>query len=256
MNDATGQPDEPKQMTLVEHLDELRRRIIYALLGLAVGVVVALTMGRTVVELLRHPYARAMTAAGLEPDLAVLNHTAGFTIYLKTALMTALIISSPWVFYQLWMFVSAGLRPKERRGVLFAVPFSAFLFLAGAAFFLFVVAVPILSFLISFNRWLGLEMVITFESHITFMASMSLVFALAFQTPLAVLILGRVGIVSLKKLNYYRRHVIIAILICAALMTPPDPLSQMCLALPMWLLYELGVLLVRLLAPRARERAG
>jgi len=84
---------------------------------------------------------------------------------------------------------------------------------------------------------------------------MALVFGLAFQTPLAVLILGRLGIVSLKKLNYYRRHVIIAILICAALLTPPDPLSQICLAVPMWLLYELGVLLVRLLAPRARQRA-
>ena len=242
-------------MTLVEHLDELRRRIIYALLGLAVGIAAALMMGRRVVELLRHPYARAMNAAGLEPNLAVLNHTAGFTIYLKTALMTGLIISSPWVFYQLWMFVSAGLHPKERRGVVFAVPFSACLFLAGAVFFLFVVAVPILSFLISFNDWLGLEMVITFESHVTFMATMALVFGLAFQTPLAVLILGRLGIVPLKKLNYYRRHVIIAILICAALLTPPDPLSQICLAVPMWLLYELGVILVRILAPRARQRA-
>lgn len=243
-------------MTLVEHLDELRRRIIYAMVGLAGGIAAALMLGRQIVDFLRYPYTRAMEAAGKQPDLSVLNHTAGFTIYLKTAMVTGLIIASPWVFYHLWMFVSAGLYPKERRGVVFVVPFSAALFITGAIFFVFVVAVPILSFLISVNNWLGLEMRITFDSHVTFMATMALVFGLAFQTPLAVLILGKLGIVSLKTLRHYRRHVIVAILVCAALLTPPDPVSQLCLALPLWLLYELGVLLVWLLAPRAKDRAA
>ncbi|KKN92764.1 hypothetical protein LCGC14_0205070 [marine sediment metagenome] len=241
-------------MTLVGHLDELRRRIIYALVGLAAGIAAALMLGRQIVDFLRYPYTQAMEAANQQPDLSVLNHMAGLIIYLKTAMATGLIIASPWIFYHVWMFVSAGLYPKERRGVMFIVPFSAALFIVGALFFVFVVAVPVLSFLISVNNWLGLEMRITFDSHVTLMARMALVFGLAFQTPLAVLILGRVGLVSLKMLHQYRRHVVIGILISAALLTPPDPVSQLCLAVPLWLLYELGVLLVWLLAPRAKER--
>ena len=126
--------------------------------------------------------------------------------------------------------------------------------MAGGAFFIFVVAVPVMRFLLLFNKWLGLEMVITFASYIRFVAAMSLVFGLAFQTPLVVLVLGRVGLVSLKTLRHYRRHIIVALLIAAMLLTPPDPISQLCLALPMWLLYELGVVLVWLLAPRARAK--
>ncbi len=231
-------------MSLGEHLEELRRRIFFALIGLAVAAIVAIVCGKWFTELFKFPYVTAMQQADKEPDLAVLAITTGLTMYLKISLIGAAVIASPWIFYQIWMFVSAGLFPREKRYIKFAIPVSAGLFICGALFFLFVTATPILKFFIAFNDWMGMKLVITFESYISLVATMILIFGLVFQTPLLVLLLAKMGVVSLEMLKQYRRHVIVCIVVLAAMLTPPDPISQISMALPMWLLYEFGVLLV------------
>jgi sec-independent protein translocase protein TatC len=233
-------------MTLGEHLEELRRRVIYALLGLAVGLAAALVAGKWLVGLVKLPYVRAMHGLGREPQLIVLHAWEGLLIYLKVGLVGGILLAAPWISYQLWMFVSAGLYPRERRTVLLAVPLSAGLFIAGAAFFLLGVSVPILEFLIGFSAYLGLEPDITFSNHVSMMLGMMLVFGLAFQTPLVVLLLAKMGLVTRRQLTKYRRHVVVGMFILAAVCTSPSPVDQIALALPMWLLYELGVLLVYL----------
>lgn len=245
---------ENDRMTLGEHLDELRRRLIYAIIGLAVGMAASLTFGHWIIEVLKAPYLTVMEEFGLEPDLAVLDFSSALVTYLKVSLVCGLIVASPWVFYQLWMFVSAGLYQRERRYVLFAVPFSAGLFICGATFFLLVLSPHVLRFLLGFSQWLELKPVITLKNHISFMTSMMLVFAIAFQTPLLVLILVKMGAVTLKTLNKFRKHVIVGILIISALATPPDPFSQLALALPLWLLYEFGILLSLLFAGKEKIR--
>ncbi len=253
MPDTPLEQDGPR-MSLGDHLDELRRRIVFSLLGLLVTTVVALALGSSLVEFFRLPYERAMEAADRAPDLKVLGISDGFTTYLKMALIAAMVFASPWIFYQLWVFVAAGLHRRERRAVLCAVPFSAGLFVAGALFFMFVVAVPVMGFLSGINDWLGVETDLTFKSHVSFVARMVLVFGLAFQLPLVVLVLGMVGIVTGRALRKYRRHVIVGVLIAAAVLTPPDPVSQLCLALPLWGLYEFGVVLVWLLVSKKKRR--
>jgi len=238
------EPDSDKtRMSLGEHLEELRRRIMYALVGVAVAAVAGLISGRYLVELFKLPYIRATAESGIKADLAVLTVTAGFMSYLKVSLIAALLLASPWIFYQMWMFISAGLHKRERRYVMFAAPASATLFICGALFFVFVAAVPILKFFVFFSDWMGLKLVVTLESHISMMVRMMLVFGLGFQTPLVVLVLVKMGVVSLATLHHYRRHVIVGIVILAAIMTPPDVISQLALAVPMWGLFELGVLL-------------
>lgn len=249
-NDEITSP-ESRRMTLGEHLEDLRRRLIYAIIGLVVGMGISLFFGQQIIEVLKGPYVKVMEEFGLKPDLAVLDWTSSFTTYLKVSLICGLVVAAPWIFYQLWMFVSAGLYPRERRYVLFAVPFSAGLFVCGAAFFLFVMAPYVLRFLLGFTAWLGLTPVITLQSHIGFMTGMMLIFAVAFQTPLLVLLLVKIGAVPLKTFNKYRKHVIVAILIIAAIVTPPDPFSQIALALPLWLLYELGILLAIIFTRKA-----
>ncbi len=243
---------DPK-ITVGEHLDELRRRVIYALVGLIVAIGVSAIFGQELLPLLRRPFDRVMVDMNLQPELKLLEVTAGFTTYLKIVLIAGLLLSSPWVFYHIWRFVSVGLYPRERRAVLWALPASVGLFVAGALLFLLVFSAYMLKFFIGFATWMGLDPQIRFQDYVGFMTTMMLVFGVGFQTPLVVLALARMGLVKVSSLNHYRRHVVISLLIFAALLTPPDPFSQLSLAIPMWLLYELGVLLAWL-SMRKRSR--
>jgi sec-independent protein translocase protein TatC len=244
-----------KKMTLGEHLEELRRRIIYALLGLLVGTGLSLIFAKRILGLLRRPYDTVMGHLELPAALAVLDVTAALITFIRVGLLAGLILSCPWVFYQLWKFVAAGLYRHERRYVMTAVPFSAALFVCGALFFLFVVAEPVLYFLVHFSQWLDVEPVITLPHYIGFVTGLMFAFGLCFQTPLLILVLTKVGLVSIKTLRRYRRHVIVLILIVAALATSPSPIDQVALAVPMYLLYELGILLAYL-AARKKKQSG
>ena len=237
--------DGQRKMTLVEHLDELRSRLIRAIIGLAVGMVVALILSQPAIQVINGPFEKAVGK-----KLTTTKMMDPFTMYLRISLYMGLIISSPWIIYQLWMFVAAGLHKHERKYVVYAVPFSAILFISGAVFFLFYISRMLLGAFNVFNRWMGVEMIVTMDSNVTFMTNMMMVFGFCFQMPIAVLLLGKMGLVTVKSLGRYRKYVIVAILILAAMVTSPSPLDQIALAFPMWLLYELGVLLVYFLVER------
>ncbi len=187
--------------------------------------------------------------------LQVIAVAAGFISYMKIALIAGLLLSSPWVFYQLWMFIAAGLYPHEKRYVNIAAPFSAVLFVGGALFFLIVVAPLTLKFLVSFNRRiLDVNSQFTFQHYISFVSHLMLVFGLAFQTPTAIFFLNRTGLVSIAALNKSRKFVILAIFIVAAMATPPDVISQVTLAIPLYLLFELGILLSYISSRRRKSQ--
>jgi len=235
-------------MTLGEHLGELRHRLIYAIIALVVSTAGSLYFCPAIIALLKAPYAEAMARLGMDDKLVVLGVASGLTTYMRVSFYAGLIISAPLILQQLWMFVAAGLYEREKRYVMFAVPVSVGLFLAGAAFFLLVLSQSILYYLMTVSRWLGMVPMITFDRY--FMGRMMVLFGLAFQTPLLVLVLAAVGLVSRGTLNRYRKHVIVVAVVLAAVVTPPDPLSQIALALPLWMLYELGVVLVYIFVKR------
>ena len=176
--------------------------------------------------------------------LQIIAVAAGIISYIKIGLIAGLLLSSPWVFYQLWMFVAAGLYPHEKRYVNIAAPFSAVLFVTGALFFLIVVAPLTLGFLVKFNeRILDVRSQFTFQHYISFVSHLMLVFGLAFQTPTAIFVLNRTGLVSLQALRRSRKFVLLAVFVIAAMATPPDVISQVMLAVPLYLLFELGIML-------------
>ncbi len=251
---ATERNTDENRMSIGEHLDELRRRIIYALVGVALAMTAGLLLTPRTIAFLKAPYMEQMEAIGQEPNLVVLQVTGGLVNYLRVGFYSAIVIASPWVCYQLWMFVAAGLHGKEKRYVRRIIPFCALLFLSGAAFFVLLIADQVLHYLLKMCLWVGTIPMITFENYISFMLRMIVVFGVAFQTPLVILVLAWVGLVSIRSLNQHRRHAIVAILVMAAIFTPPDLFSQVALAVPMWLLYELGVLLAYL-AIRGKARA-
>ncbi len=231
-------------MSLGDHLEELRGRLIYAILGLVVGLVISLFFGKFLIAFIERPYLNVMKELELDPKLQILAPAAGFVSYVKICLIAGLIVSSPWVFYHVWMFIAAGLYPNEKKYVYLAMPFSVVLFVAGALFFLLVVAPLTLGFLVKFNeRFLGSASKFTFPEYIAFITQLMLVFGVAFQTPTAIFFLNKSGLVSLSALTKVRKYVILVIFIVSAMATPPDVISQITLAVPLYLLFELGIML-------------
>jgi len=235
------QKSDDASMTLGDHLEELRYRLILALVGLAAGVIGSLFFGKTIVAFIQKPYSSLMPDA----PLVTLAPADAFIGYMKISLITGLILSCPWVFYQLWMFVAAGLYPSERRYVKIAVPFSAVLFAGGALFFLFVVAPLSLAFFLKFGTLIDIAPNWTFQKYVSFVTMLMLVFGLGFQTPIAIFILNRTNLTSLQALQNARKYVLLGVFIVAMIATPPDVISQVTLAIPLYGLYELGMLLCR-----------
>jgi sec-independent protein translocase protein TatC len=237
-------PDNPNNisMSLGDHLEELRARLIFAIIGLVIALILCMCFGKWIILFIEKPYIDVM---GKDARLQSLAPMDGFMSYMNVAMIAAVVISSPWIFYQIWQFIAAGLYPKERKYVHLAVPFSAGLFITGALFFIFIIATQTLRFLITFNRSvIGVDSNFTFTEYVSFISLMMLVFGLAFQTPIAIFFLYKTGLVSIHSFCKSRRYVMFAIVVIAACATPgSDPVSLFALAIPMYLLFELGILL-------------
>ncbi len=241
-----GQEEELKSMSLGDHLEELRARLILAILGLAVGLGIALFWGRAFLHLILLPFEQAMKTSSLEPSLQAIKVAEPFLVYLKASLVLGLLLSSPWVFYQIWAFVSAGLYRRERRYVYVVAPISVVLFVGGVLFFLLVVAPIALKFFVRFNA--GVEYVLyqpSLSDYVSFILMLSVVFGLTFQTPIFIVFAERMGLIRLESLRKARRYVFLASFVIGAFATPPDVITQIALAVPLYLLYEAAILVCR-----------
>lgn len=177
--------------------------------------------------------------------LRTLSATEAFMIYFKSILGAAVVVASPWVFYQVYSFVSVGLYAHERRFVNMTLPFSVVLFLMGVLICYFLMFPLMLQFFLGVNDWMDLQPEFRLNEWVGFAVVITLIFGVTFQLPLFMLLLERVGIISYDQLKGKRRMAIFIIFIFAAVVTPADPLSQSLLAIPMCLLFELGLLLMR-----------
>ena len=237
-----------KEMSLGDHLEELRYRLLMVVVGISVGLVICLCFGKSFMALLAKPYEDVMQVTELEPQLQAIALSEQFLVYLKTSLIFGLIFSAPWAFYHLWKFVSAGLYRNERRFIYVAVPVSAVLFIAGAFFFILFVAPLVMAFFINFDTGIDFVRVIpTLQSYVNFVSSLTLVFGLSFQMPIGIVFAEKMGLISVAALVRVRRFVILGLLILAAIATPPDVISQVALAVPMYVLYECSILVCRFL---------
>lgn len=234
-------PGELASAPLFDHLEELRRRIIYAALFWAVGVGVAWNYHNQLLALLKAP----LKHAGVTVQLVATQLTDQFMLLLNISMWAGLVLALPFIMYQVWAFIAPGLYPSERR---WAVPFilGAGLAFAGGAFFCYKVLLPnMIGFLLGL---LGTQVNNLLRASdyvgtvITFMVASGLIFEL----PILSVILTRIGIVNWRLLSRIRKFAFIVILIVAAVITPtPDPYNMMLVALPIYALYELGVLLSR-----------
>jgi sec-independent protein translocase protein TatC len=250
MADELNLDEDPVGMNLGDHVEALRARLISGLSGLAVAGLVSLAAGKWFLALILLPYRIATHDLGMDVKLQTIEVAEPFMVYLKAVLVLAVLLSSPWLFYQGWAFASAGLYRRERRMVYMAAPASAVLFVAGVLFFLLTIAPMMLKYFAGFNP--GVEQV--YQPQMTqvvdFILMTALVFGLAFQTPIAIVFAERMGLVSVATLRRARKHVLLGSFVISAVATPPDALSQVALAIPLYILYEASIVTCRCISRR------
>ncbi len=240
-----GHSDEVK-MNFGDHLEELRRRLIYALVALVVTFVVCLFFMKPLMRLAVNPVQFALVKHGYEPKLIVIKPQETFVTHMKVCIIAALFIASPFIMYQIWVFVSAGLYPHERRYVRIFAPFTAIAFIAGGVFCYFVLARWGLSYLIGFGDPELIDQKQDLAHAINFVLMLELAAGIVFQLPLVMLITDRVGLLTAETYRRGRKYAVLVCFAVAMVLTPPDVVSQVLLAGPMLLLYEVGLLLCRL----------
>ncbi|MSR74723.1 MAG: twin-arginine translocase subunit TatC [Planctomycetes bacterium] len=231
----------PTRMSFGAHLDELRRRLMRAAWITAIGVTLSFIYCREIMFIIVKPYRDAMTDIGQSPALMVTGPAAGFFAYLKVSMICGLIVMAPFWIWQLWGFVASGLYNKEKSNVYRYAPLCLVLFLAGVLFGYYVL-IPIgLRYLLAFPDPDLIQNLISLSEYLSLFTLFTLVLGLTFQLPTVMVALARLGIVRIQTFREKRRWVILVIFIVAAILTPPDPVTQSLLAIPLCLLYELGI---------------
>ena len=234
------------KMPFMEHLGELRTRIVRSLMGLLVGLGIALPFSQKIVDYL----ARPVRATG--NNLVFLSLTEAFWVQMKVAVIVGLFIAAPAILWQIWAFIAPGLHEHERK---YAAPFvliGSVLFIGGGAFSLKVVTPYAISFLLSYSRP-GLQPMISIGSYVDFLLKFTLAFGLVFELPLAITLLSRMGIVTPAMLSKNRKYAILGAFIAAAILTPtPDAFNQTLMAGPLIILYEVGIICARIFGRRPK----
>jgi len=221
----------------MSHLVELRDRLLRCVIALVLVFICLFPWARDLYSMLAKPLLASLPAGG---QLIATEVTAPFLVPIKVTLMAALVIALPYLLYQIWAFVAPGLYAHEKKLVMPLVTTSTVLFLCGMAFAYFLVFPIVFHFIISVAPE-GVAVMTDIGKYLDFVLTLFLAFGVTFEVPVAVVILVRMGMVSVAKLREIRPYVIVGAFVIGAIFTPPDVVSQVMLAVPLWVLYELGI---------------
>lgn len=240
---------EDKDESLISHLIELRSRLLYAVLSvLVVFIVLCIFPGsKALYDFLAHPMAATLPAGDKMIAYGVITP---FLVPLKVTLLVAFVVALPFVLYQVWAFVAPGLYKHEKRLVLPVIVSSYILFFVGMAFCYFFVFQTVFHFIATVSPE-SINFAPDIEAYLDFVMTMFMAFGLTFEVPVVVLVLVGTGMVSVDKLKKARGYVIVGAFVVAAVLTPPDVISQFMMAVPLILLYELGMVAAKLVRPKS-----
>ncbi|MDZ7373178.1 MAG: twin-arginine translocase subunit TatC [candidate division KSB1 bacterium] len=235
-------------MPFLDHLEELRWRLIKCIAAVLVLTLVSYFFSGQMLSFLTRPFPAGRKLIFLSP-------TEGFMIRIKLSLFGGIIFGLPVIFYQMWQFIAPGLLPHEKRYVPHIIIISTINFVIGALFAYFVI-VPIgLNFLLGFETP-DVEAAIRIKDYLGFVTNLMLAFGIVFELPVLSFILARIGILTPEFMSRYRRYSIVLVFVVAAILTPPDVFSQILLAMPLIVLYEISIIVARLARRRPREKVA
>ena len=245
------QPAGGQAQPLIVHLLELRRRLVWAVAGIAVCFFAIVPFAQTLYSFVAQPL---MSVLPNNTSMIATDVIAPFFVPIKVALMAAFLVALPNTLYQIWAFVAPALYQNEKRLIVPLILSSIILFAAGMAFCYFLVFPMVFKFFAGMTP-LGVSMATDIDKYLSFVLGMFVAFGLTFEIPVAVVLLYRMGVITYRQLTAARPYLIVAAFIIAAVVTPPDVLSQIMLAVPMILLYEMGILVCRIVKPRTVDGA-
>jgi len=239
-----------QKMSLSDHLIELRKRLMRSAIALFIGFLACYYFKDYLFTIITRPLVDVLPKNGY---LIYTGLTEAFFVYMKLAFFASLIITSPFILYQIWKFISPGLLPREKKYVVPFVVSSTLLFVGGVCFGYFIALPPAFEFFISFNNQY-LQALISFRDYISLFVTFLLGFGLSFELPVFMFFLAKLGIVNAKMLSKQRRYAILVIFVVAAILTPsPDALSQLLMAIPLMFLYEVSIFVARFASRKKNE---
>lgn len=237
------------QDTFISHLIELRNRLMRVVIVLLLAFICLFPFANDIYTLLAHPLLSKLPAGGQMIATAV---TTPFFVPMKVAMLAAFVIALPHTLYQLWAFIAPGLYAHERRFMAPLVVASTLLFLAGMAFAYYLVF-PVVFGFITGTAPVGVAVMTDIGNYLDFVITLFMAFGMAFEVPVAVVLLVRFNMVSIQTLKEIRSYVIVGAFVLGAIFTPPDIISQFMLAVPLWLLYEVGILVAGMMQVKSQQ---
>lgn len=245
---TSGEQFSPQFMNFLDHLEELRIRLIRAILILGVSTIICMIFSKYLLSFITRTFPADETG-----HLALLQPTEGFVVRLKVAFVSGLFLSSPFWLAQVWGFISPGLYKNEKRIIYPVIAVSALAFLIGAAFGYWILPYAV----IYFRSFALADMTVNWSlgKYLDFSLRLLVAFGLIFELPLVVYLLAKLGVVTPKQLKKYRRHVVVGVVIAAGLITPPDIFTMIVLAVPLIILYEIGILMASIGGKRVKVEA-
>jgi sec-independent protein translocase protein TatC len=249
--DPVSETADPQE-SFLSHLIELRTRLVRSIVAVVVVLLVLFPFAKDIYALLAEPLLRVLPKGS---TMIATDVTGTFFVPLKVTLMAAFLIALPYVLWQAWAFVAPGLYQHEKRLVVPVLVSSCLFFLFGMSFAYFFVFPIAFGFFAGYAP-VGVQMMTDIDKYLSFVLTMFIAFGLTFETPVVVVVLVRMRVVSLEKLRSFRPYVIVGAFVVGAIFTPPDVISQSLLAVPLWLLYELGLLVARFVSTGTAEAAA
>lgn len=243
-----NRPMDEEKLAVTTHLEELRKRLTISLIAVVVGFVVSYSFAEQIFKFLMNPLLSVMPQ---NSSLIFTNLTEAFFTYLKTSILSGIFIGSPVIFYQMWKFISPGLYKHEKSYCVPFVIFSTLFFIAGASFGYFIV------FPFGFKFFLGFETnfikaLPSIKEYFSFCSKLLLSFGIIFELPLIIFFLAKIGLVTSDLLTKNRKYAVLLIFVVAAVITPPDVITQIMMAGPLIILYEISIIVARIFGKKKK----